>query len=301
MSKNSFKIISDSTSSLDKATREKYDLDYARMLLSYGENNEERFATLDYENPSFSEYFNIMRGGERIYTDMVTADEYTNVFSKYLKEGLDVLYIGCSSKLSGSVELAKKLAPEIEKEFPGRKIYVVDALTSNAAQKYLVIDAAKLRDEGKSIEEVYKWVEENKYDYQNYATVGTLTYLARAGRVKAAKAFFGNLFSVKPLLYNNRAGENVSYSKAKGRKGSIEALAQEIKKYITDPEKQEKIYIVHGDCLEDAIELKNKIMELIPELKEIEVTELDPIVGASCGPDTLIVGFKGKFVEEVSE
>ena len=42
-------------------------------------------------------------------------------------------------------------------------------------------------------------------------------------------------------------------------------------------------------------------MELIPELKEIEVTELDPIVGASCGPDTLIVGFKGKFVEEVSE
>ena len=141
----------------------------------------------------------------------------------------------------------------------------------------------------------------NKYDYQNYATVGTLTYLARAGRVKAAKAFFGNLFSVKPLLYNNRAGENVSYSKAKGRKGSIEALALEIKKYITNPEKQEKIYIVHGDCLDDANELKNKIMELIPELKEVEVTELDPIVGASCGPDTLIVGFKGKFVEEVSE
>ena len=300
MSKYSFQIISDSTSSLDKATREKYDLDYARMLLSWGDNNEERYATLDYENPSFSEYFNIMRGGERIYTDMVTADEYTNVFSKYLKEGLDVLYIGCSSKLSGSVELAKKLAPEIEKNFPGRKIYVVDALTSNAAQKYLVIDAAKLRNEGKSAEEVYKWVEENKYDYQNYATVGTLTYLARAGRVKAAKAFFGNLFSVKPLLYNNRAGENVSYSKAKGR-GSIEALALEIKKYITNPEKQEKIYIVHGDCLDDANELKNKIMELIPELKEVEVTELDPIVGASCGPDTLIVGFKGKFVEEVSE
>ena len=301
MSKYSFQIISDSTSSLDKATREKYDLDYARMLLSWGDNNEERYATLDYENPSFSEYFNIMRGGVRVYTDMVTAEEYTNVFSKYLKEGLDVLYIGCSSKLSGSVELAKKLAPEIEKNFPGRKIYVVDALTSNAAQKYLVIDAAKLRNEGKSAEEVYKWAEENKYDYQNYATVGTLTYLARAGRVKAAKAFFGNLFSVKPLLYNNRAGENVSYSKAKGRKGSIEALALEIKKYITDPEKQEKIYIVHGDCLEDANELKNKIMELIPELKEVEVTELDPIVGASCGPDTLIVGFKGKFVEEVSE
>ena len=301
MSKYSYQIISDSTSSLDKATREKYELDYARMLLSYGENNEEKYATLDYENPSFSEYFNIMRGGVRVYTDMVTAQEYKEVFSKYLKQGMDVLYIGCSSKLSGSVELAKKLAPEIEKEFPGRKIYVVDALTSNAAQKYLVIDAAKLRNEGKSVEEVYKWVEENKYDYQNYATVGTLTYLARAGRVKAAKAFFGNLFSVKPLLYNNRAGENVSYSKAKGRKGSIEALAQEIKKYITNPEKQEKIYIVHGDCLDDANELKNRIMELIPELKEIEVTELDPIVGASCGPDTLIVGFKGKFVEEVSE
>ena len=76
-------------------------------------------------------------------------------------------------------------------------------------------------------------------------------------------------------------------------------MALEIKKYITDPESQEKIYLVHGDSHEDALELKEAILKNVEGLKEIEVTPLDPIVGASCGPDTLIVGFKGKFVEEV--
>ena len=295
-----FAIIADSTSSLDKATREMYDLDYARMMLSYGENNEEKFATLDYEEVPFHDYYEIMRNGERIYTDMVTEGEFKEVFKRHLDKGEDVIYIGCSSKLSGSVTLAAKLAPEIVKDYPGRKLYVVDALTSNAAQKYLVVEAAKLREDGKSVDEVHDWLETNKYEFQNYATVGSLTYLARAGRVKASKAFFGNLFGVKPLIYNNKEGENVSYAKAKGRKGSIDALAQEVKKYIVDPQNQEKIYVVHGDCLEDANELADLIKKYVPELKEIEVSPLDPIVGASCGPDTLIVGFKGKFVEDLA-
>ena len=144
-------------------------------------------------------------------------------------------------------------------------------------------------------------VEEHKYEYQNYATVGSLTYLSRAGRVKASKAFFGNLLSIKPLIYNNREGENVSYAKATGRNSSIAALALEVKKYITNPESQEKIYIVHGDCLVDAQELREQILENVEGLKAVEITALDPIVGASCGPDTLIVGFKGNFVEDIQQ
>ena len=296
-----FAIIADSTSSLDKATREKYNLDYARMIVKYGAEGEEKFASLDYEEVSFHEYFDIMRNGTRIYTDMVTYQEFMDVFKRHLDKGEDIIYIGCSSKLSGSVVLGEKVAAELREEYKDRKIYVVDALTSNAAQKYLTVDAAKLREQGRNVDDVYAWLEEHKYEYQNYATVGSLTYLSRAGRVKASKAFFGNLLSIKPLIYNNREGENVSYAKAKGRNASIEALALEIKKYITNPETQEKIYIVHGDCAADAQELREQILKNVEGLKAIEVSPLDPIVGASCGPDTLIVGFKGKFVEDVNE
>lgn len=296
-----FAIIADSTSSLDKASREKYNIDYVRMIVKYGADGEEKFASLDYEDVPFHEYYEIMRNGTRIYTDMVPYQEFLDVFKKYLDKGIDVLYIGCSSKLSGSVNLGEKVAKELREEYKDRKIYIVDALTSNAAQKYLTIDAAKQRESGKNIDFVYAWVEEHKYEYQNYATVGSLTYLSRAGRVKASKAFIGNLLSIKPLIYNNREGENVSYAKAKGRNSSIEALALEVKKYITDPESQDRIYIVHGDCLADAQELREQILNNVKGLKYVEVTQLDPIVGASCGPDTLIVGFKGKFVEDVKE
>ncbi len=296
-----FAIIADSTSSLDKASREKYNIDYVRMIVKYGADGEEKFASLDYEDVPFHEYYEIMRNGTRIYTDMVPYQEFLDVFKKYLDKGIDVLYIGCSSKLSGSVNLGEKVAKELREEYKDRKIYIVDALTSNAAQKYLTIDAAKQRESGKNIDFVYAWVEEHKYEYQNYATVGSLTYLSRAGRVKASKAFIGNLLSIKPLIYNNREGENVSYAKAKGRNSSIEALALEVKKYITDPESQDRIYIVHGDCLADAQELREQILNNVEGLKYVEVTQLDPIVGASCGPDTLIVGFKGKFVEDVKE
>ena len=290
-------IVADSTSSLEKKVRDQYSIDYCRMMVAFGAEGEEIPASLDYEEVNFHDYYQKMRDGMRIYTDMVPIQEFEDVFTRHLEAGEDVLYVSCSSALSGSYKASLPIIEELSKKYPERKIAAVDSLGSNASQKYMCIEAAKLAQDGKTFEEVKAWLEENRLKIQDVATVGSLTYLSRAGRVKASKAFFGNLFGVKPLLYSNELGQNIAFDKAKGRKNSIIMLAEKIASTITDPENQEQIYIVHGDCQADAEVLAAKLYELIPGLKHIDISPLDPIVGASCGPETLIVGFYGNMIQ----
>lgn len=293
-----YAIIADSTSSLDKETRKSYNIDYARMTVEY--DGKERFASLDWDLFSPKEYYDVMRAGQRIYTGQVKASEFLQVFKKHLDLGEDILYIACSSALSGSYLTSISLKEQLQKEYPERKIIAIDALNSSMGQGLMCIKAAEMRKDGKSLEETSDYILNNRLKVQQFGTVESLSYLSRAGRVKASKAFFGNVFGVKPILFSNEKGENVAWKKAMGRKNSILLIAQCVKDYIIDPENQ-YVYVTHGDSLEDANLLKEAIEEAVPNIKGVKISYLDPIVGASTGPGTLIAYCVGKEVNYINE
>lgn len=293
----SVQIFTDSTSDVVKKFREENELDYVRMVFTFAGKNYD--ADLDWSDISPTEYYGMMRQGQRAITGQVQCQEIQTKFETALEKGLDVLYIACSSKLSQSVNMAKTFSEELAKKYPDRKIVCYDSLRSNYAEGYMAINAAKLALEGKSIDEIVKYLDENKLKYQTFASVGSLEWLKKAGRVKASAAFFGNLFSVKPIIVGDKIGNNYAFKKVKGRKTSLDELVNIIAERIENPE-QAYLFIEHADCEKDAEYVKSEISKKI-NIKEIFISSIGPIVGCTVGPDSITVNFYGKEVEIAGE
>ena len=287
-----FVIIADSTSDLTKDVREKYDVDYVAM--NYVIDGTEYVASLDWETHSAKEFYNFMRNGKRATTTQVPREAFISKFTHYLKEGKDVLYISCSSALSGSVNLAKVIAAELAEEYKDNKVVCVDSLCSSLGQGFMVIRASELRKEGKSIDETAQYLEDNKLKVNQFGTVDNLDYLRRAGRVKASSAFFGNMFGIKPIIISDIIGQNYAVEKVKGAGNAKAKIAQRVAE-VVEEDGMDCLYITHADCVEDAEVLRDKILELVP-FKNVMMNNIGPIVGSCVGPGTIIAYCYGKEV-----
>lgn len=284
------KIITDSCSDLSRDLREKYDIDYAKMFTEY--EGKETPASLDWDIYSPGELYNVMRNGKRIFTTQVPVQEFKRVFGQYAAEGFDIVYIGCSSKQSGSVNTGYVVAKDMMAENPDVGIYVVDALNACMGEGILAIRAAEYRDKGMSAKEIFDQINKEVKTVNEYITVHSLDALKRAGRVKASAAFLGNLFGVKPILISDKNGDQVPIKKVKGRQTSLNEIANLLKESIVNPEEQ-TVYIVHADCEDEAKELEKLIKEQIP-CRDTHVSYIGPIIGASIGPDAIGVFAFGK-------
>lgn len=289
------KIITDSCSDLNRELREAYDIDYAKMNVVL--DGEEKAASLDWEEFSPQDMYGMMREGKRVTSNMVPVPEFERIFEKYISEGCDIVYVGCSSALSGSVNTGILVAKSMEEKYPEAVICCVDALCSCTAEGILAIEASKLAKTGMGAREIAEELEKKKAYVNQIAVVGNLEYLKRVGRVTASSAFFGNLFGVKPILISDAEGKNVPVKKVKGRKASLSEIVNMLKEAVTDPENTE-IFISHADCAEEAEEVKKEIVEKIAP-KAVHFDYIGPIIGASVGPGTVMLSAWGKKVDYV--
>ena len=186
-----FAIIGDSTCDLNKDMREQLDVDYVQM--NFVLEGKEHPASLDWDGMSSKEFYDLMRAGKRITTTQVPAESYVKKFTEYLDKDMDVLYISCSSALSGSINTARIVARELMEKKPEGKIVCVDALNSSFGQGIEIMWASKMRNEGSSIEEIAEFLEKNRNCVNQSAFVEKLEYLRRAGRVTASSAFFAHI------------------------------------------------------------------------------------------------------------
>ncbi|MCQ2797374.1 MAG: DegV family protein [Bacilli bacterium] len=283
-------ILTDSTSDISKDLREQYGLDYLKMAVTV--DGKEYPASLDYEQYTPAWIYGEMRKGTRVKTVQVTVEEFTKKFTEYLEKGMDIIYVACSSALSGSYNTGRVVAEELLANYPDAKIACVDARNSSMGEGLLAIEASELVKAGKTLEEVVATLENDRDYYHQWCATETLTYLARAGRVSAGKAFFGNMFGMKPILISNLKGENYAIKKVRGRKTSIDELATELANNIVDPENQ-TIAVLHADDEEAANMLKEAILAKV-KVKGIYTGIIGPIIGASVGPGTVVTYFKGK-------
>ncbi len=291
---NNFAIVTDSCSDLSKELRDKYQIKYARMSIVKKQNDvdEEIFASLDWDLYTNKQLNDWLRDGVGLKTTQVSMEEFDRVFSEILQQGQDILYVACSSGLSGTYNLSLLVKNELLEKYPDRKIFCIDSLSSGMAEGCMAMDASVMRSQGATIEQVADYLENNKLCYHQYATVETLDYLKRAGRVKATTAFFGNILGIKPILYSALDGQNVALKKVKGRKKSLQEVVALCKDLILDAQNQ-TVYVSHGDCLSDAEYVRDLIVaEIAP--KNVEIGYLGPIIGVSTGPGTVLVYVKGK-------
>ncbi len=281
------KIITDSCSDLNKDLMDKYNIDYAKMNTVY--EGVTSPADLTWTADDVHKMYNMMREGKRILTTQVPVEEFTRIFTKYVDEGFDIVYVGCSLKQSGSVNTGAVVAKQIMGKNPDVSIFCIDSLNACLGEGMLAIKAAEYAATGdKSAQEVNDYVMSIRKTLHEYATVHTLDYLKRAGRVKGPAAFFGNLMGVKPIIIADKNGEQAAFKKVKGRQNSLKEIVNLLKEGIKTPEKQ-TIYIGHADCSEEEVKsLVDLVKQEIP-CKDVFVGFIGPIIGASIGPDAFVI------------
>jgi len=287
-----FVIVSDTCCDLDAKLRKEYDIEYIPMHYMY--DDKDVLASLDWEYLSAPDFYNLMRNGTRVKTSQVNVEQYKEAFRKFIEDGYDILSISCSSALSSSVKESIIAKDELLKEFPDSQIICIDGLNSTLGLGFLCMVASELRSEGKTITEVADWVTANRKKINQEATVESLKYLKQAGRVSALSAFFGGMLSVKPIIISDIHGSNVAIEKVKGRQTSLERIVERFRERYEDLPYQ-KVGIMHGDCIEDALKLRDMISDVVDPEKVI-ITYVGPAVGASTGPGTLGLYFFGKEV-----
>ena len=288
------KIITDSCADLNVEQLSKYGIAFAKMSTSC--DGVESVATLTWTENEVHEHYNKMRDGKRIITAQVSVEEFGRIFEEYLKQDMDIVYIGCSSKQSGSVNTGFVTAKKLMEKYEESTIICIDSLNASMGEGMLAIEAAKLANDGASATEIEAHILAIRKKVNQYVTVHSLDALKRAGRVKGSAAFFGNLMGVKPIIIADANGDQAAYKKVKGRQKSFEEIVAMLKASIIEPEKQ-TIYLTHADCAKEEIDgLVELIRKEIPCL-DVEVGYIGPIIGASIGPDA--VGIWG-FGQEVT-
>ena len=235
-----------------------------------------------------------LREGEMVTTAAVNVAEYQAHLEPILAAGKDVLVLAFSSGLSTTCNSARIAAQELSEAYPERKILVVDTLCASLGQGLLVWYAARMRQSGKSIEEVRDWAEANKLHLCHWFTVDDLHFLKRGGRVSAATAVVGTMLQIKPVLHVDNEGHLINMAKARGRKAALKALVDHMEQTAIDPAGQ-TVFISHGDCLEDAQFVAQEVSQCfgIP-LERIVLNEIGPVIGAHAGPGTVALFFLGK-------
>lgn len=238
------------------------------------------------------EFYAKMRNGSMPTTNAVIPEIAKEAFKKYTDQGLAVLHIGFSSGLSGSFSNTMLAANEVLEENPDAKIILIDSLCASLGEGLLVHKAVELRASGKNIEEVAKWVEENKLHLCHQFTVDDLNHLHRGGRVSKATAIIGTLVSVKPVLHVDDEGHLTPLSNVRGRKKSLITLVDNMEKAVGNC-KNDIVFISHGDSLEDA----EYVAELIKErfgITNFLINYVSPTIGAHSGPGTIALFFMGE-------
>ena len=159
-------------------------------------DGEEYRSYLKGEKTDLSQFYTMMREGKVITTSLPNLKESRESIEALLREGRDVLYLGFSSGLSGTYQAIELLLTELAGLYPERTVASVDTLAASLGEGLLVYYAAKMREEGASIEKVRDWVEEHKLHLAHWFTVDDLMFLFRGGRVSRTSAWAGTLLNL---------------------------------------------------------------------------------------------------------
>ena len=283
-----FAVVTDTSGNLQNQQIQEYGLTVIPFLYAY---DGKEHTCLDSETFDGEAYYKMLKTTP-VTTSQINPQTYADTFLPFLKEGRDVLYVSMSSGISGSCQSAAIGAELAWEDFPDRKIEIVDTRGASLGEGLLAIKAAELRDRDMDVSTAAKELRKRAERLFNVFTVDDLMFLRRGGRLCNLAAVVGTVLHIKPILKGDPEGRIVAFGKVRGRKHSIEALAQQYEKLVVSPETQ-TIGIAHAACRSDAEYLMSLIKKLRPP-KNVMLVDYEPVTGAHVGPGALALFFESK-------
>ena len=213
----SVRIIIDSSADFEPEIADELGITVIPMKTIFGEKE---FAEgIDITREQF--YEKLVESDEFPRTSQVTPFEFARELDK-LEDGDEALIITLSGKLSGTAESARTAVSQSP-----APAFVVDSESVTIGERILVERAVEMRDAGAEAKTIAETLDREKADIKVIATLDTLEYLKRGGRISAAAALAGGLLSIKPVV-GVVDGEVAVLGKARGSKQGNNMLREMI-------------------------------------------------------------------------
>lgn len=269
-------IVTDSTAYIPQELVEKYDIKVAPQISIWGE---ETF--LDGVDMFPEEFYTRLKASKELpTTSQATVAMFHKIFEPLVEQGVPVLAIVISEKLSGTLQSAT----QAKAMFPGARIELVDSRSAAMELGFQVLAAARAAEAGKSFDEVVEIAREAKKHTGVFFVVDTLEYLHKGGRIGGASRLIGTALNIKPILeVRDGAVEPIEKvrTKAKAYARLIDILDERIA-----GESNIRLATLHAAAPQDAQRLMDMAAERLHPIETV-FSEVSPVVGTHVGPGTV--------------
>lgn len=238
-------------------------------------------------------FYAMIEAGKLPTTSQLNVYKYKEFFEEQLKKG-DLMHIVLGTGMTKSYQNALNAAEELKEEYPERKIIIVDSLCSSSGYGMLVDCAADMRDNGATMEEIEKWLIDNRKNVHHQFFSTELKHYRRSGRMSGATAMIGTVLNICPIMRLDDKGRIIAYDKARGKKNAIKTTVDTMEAHAKDgKEYSGKCFICHSQCIEDAEALKHAVLQRFPNITDIRICDIGTSIASHCGPGTAAVFFFG--------
>lgn len=282
---NNITIFTDSCSSLTEDIIEKYNIKIIPIFFTY---NGEEYNPLE-EKIAVEDFYNILET-DIARTACIAPSTYIEYFEPELKKGNQVIHVSMSSGLSATYNNAISAKNELNEKYPNQ-IEIIDSCKGGMGMAFDIVEIAKLRDEGKTLEQIKEAVDKNKTDVECLFTPGSIDYLKRSGRINPPAALLAKVMNINPIINADKNGKLAIKGLCIGRKKTLISMINKVKSTIHDTLR--KIYLCYTNNKQEAEFVFEKLKKEIPN-SDVKISHIDCTLGCHCGPRTLALFFKRK-------
>ena len=241
------------------------------------------------DDAKIKQFYTDIRSGGLPKTTQITPFRYEEIFSPFLDQGKDIIYLCLSSGLSSTFECSKLAAESLNSKYENAKLYTVDSIQATGGMGILVERMISNRDRGLSAEQNAADIEEYKHRIYTSCYVEDLHHLKRGGRIGAAAAVFGSLLNLKPIIKITEDGKLESKDKCRGAKKAVLFLVDKYKE-LADTDDPSPVYVSDADNAEMADFMEAEIKKVNPNAL-VHRARLSPIIGTHLGPESTLISF----------
>ena len=283
-----YMVVSDSTADLPVDIVRELQVPIIPFSYSIDETVYEYY--LDERDGDISDFYEKLRKGAMPVTSQVNPVRYQEIFTKYVEEGQDILYVCFSSGLSGSYQSSRIGADMVMEKYPDARIVCVDSRSAAVGEGAFLYEIMQKKKEGLDIDSLTDWIERTRSHVHHWFMVEDLFHLKRGGRISTVEAMVGSALKIKPILSVDEDGKLVIRSKARGTNKAMEYLIAKTVEEGGDLS-QLRAVIGHADCPEKAEKLKQMATEACMMPVYMLIAPIGPIIGTHVGSGMLAIAF----------
>lgn len=293
-----YQVISDGACDLGKARTDRLKVGIVPYYVSFdGEKFYKEIAEMDVR-----EFYEHMVKFPKMFpkTSLPTIEDYGAAFYPAVKAGKAVICLCLSEKFSGSANSARNAAQLLKDEYPDAKIAVVDTTLATALQGLLVMECARMRDDGVPFEEALEKIDKMKGTGRIFFSVGSMDYLIHGGRVGKVKGLAASTLGIKPMI-SMKNGEIYPEGVTRSRKKAFSRIINQAKAYFTQGSERTEEYIFatgYGYDYDECVTFKNQLvdsMKTYTSIEDLEIYQIGATIGVHTGPYPLGMGFLKRY------